>query len=44
MTWFGALWMTIRIGIAMAVGKAGFPRIREWLMPQSPRPRGNGAQ
>ena len=44
MSWFGALWMIICIGIAAAFGKAGFPRIRAWLMPPSPRPRQNWAQ
>jgi hypothetical protein len=33
MTWFGAVWMIIRVGFALAVGKAGFSRISERLMP-----------
>jgi type IV secretory pathway VirB2 component (pilin) len=33
MSWFGALWMIICIGIALAFGKAGFPRISGRLMP-----------
>jgi hypothetical protein len=34
MTWFGAVWMIIRVGFALAVGKAGFSRISERLMPR----------
>jgi hypothetical protein len=33
MSWFGALWTIICIGIALAFGKAGSPRISEGLMP-----------
>ena len=41
MTWLGALWMVIRIAVALAIGKAGFPRISQWLMPPRPKARGN---
>ena len=34
MSWFGALWMIICIGNALAFGKAGFPRITAALMPR----------
>jgi len=37
MSWFRALWMVVRIGVAGAVGKAGFPRIGQWLMPDHHR-------
>jgi len=38
MSWFGALWMIIRIGIALAFGKAGFSRTCHMLMPGYPNP------
>ena len=41
MTWLGALWMVIRVVVAMAIGKAGSRRISEWLMPPRPKSRGN---
>ena len=33
MSWFGALWTIICIGIALAIGKADIPRISKGLMP-----------